>query len=113
MVSTRAARGAGAGLLASARTQRVPCVGGSLKQAACVALGSGENMRTLAWALFLKKSSRNSMFLWSRQSRKQEGQFWDLLVLPRSSFVFIFCLCRAWSKLSFHLNSLESLPPSL
>lgn len=54
MVSTRAARGAGAGLLASARTQRVPCVGGSLKQAACVALGSGENMRTLAWALFLK-----------------------------------------------------------
>lgn len=75
VVSTRAARGAGAGLLASARTQRVPCVGGSLKQAACVALGSGENMRTLAWALFLKKSSRNSMFLGAGRAESRRVNF--------------------------------------
>lgn len=54
MVSTRAAHGAHAGLLASARAQRVLCVGKPLKQAACVGFGSEEDKSTLAWALFFK-----------------------------------------------------------
>lgn len=39
VVGTRAGHDAGAGLVASARTQRVPCVGGPLKRAACVGFG--------------------------------------------------------------------------
>lgn len=52
VVSTRAAHGASTGLLVSARARR-EWEGHSSKLLA-LALGSGEDMRTLAWALFFK-----------------------------------------------------------
>lgn len=89
MVSSRAARGAHAGLLASARAQRVLHVGRPLKQAACVGFGSEEDKRTLASAIFLKTPPEIVYFL-EEAEQKVGGSIWESSLISQDPVSYLF-----------------------
>lgn len=88
-------------------------MGGPLKQAASVGFGKWRGCENTCLGFIFQKIPAGIACFLEQAEQRAGGSILGSTGAARIQFHVYFLPCRAWSKLSFHLNTSESLPPSI